>query len=75
MTEEDDIGFAIYYDKTNSANNLTEMENVYPYIRFECSQVPISGSLLCEQSGRCKNLKKINFLKLIKKFYRYNRIR
>lgn len=23
------------------------------YIRLECSQVPISGSLLCEQQGRC----------------------
>jgi len=34
------------------ANNLTEMENVYPYIRLECSQVPVSGSLVCEQSGR-----------------------
>ncbi|KAI1713587.1 CRAL/TRIO domain-containing protein [Ditylenchus destructor] len=52
MTEEEDVGFAIYYDKTNMANNLTEMENVYPYIRLECSQVPVSGSLVCEQSGR-----------------------
>jgi hypothetical protein len=52
MTEEDDIGFAIYYDKTNMANNLTEMEVAFPYIRLECSQVPISDSLLCEKSGR-----------------------
>ncbi|CAD5205843.1 unnamed protein product [Bursaphelenchus okinawaensis] len=52
MTDEDDIGFAIYHDSSNTANCLTEMETVYPYIRFECSQVPISGSYLCEQSGR-----------------------
>lgn len=54
MTAEDDIGFAIYFDKTGNANNLTEMENVFPYIRLECSQVPVSGSFLCEASGRCK---------------------
>ncbi|KAH7689517.1 SEC14-like protein 4 [Aphelenchoides avenae] len=28
------------------------MENVFPYIRLECSQVPVSGSFLCEASGR-----------------------
>ncbi|CAD5208282.1 unnamed protein product [Bursaphelenchus xylophilus] len=52
MTDEDDIGFAIYFDQTGTANCLTEMETVYPYIRLECSQVPISGTFLCEQSGR-----------------------
>lgn len=54
MTDEDDIGFAIYYDATDNANNLTEMDTVYPYIRLECSQVPISGNFICENSGRCK---------------------
>uniref|UniRef100_A0A0K0EPM1 CRAL-TRIO domain-containing protein n=1 Tax=Strongyloides stercoralis TaxID=6248 RepID=A0A0K0EPM1_STRER len=52
MTEEDDIGFAIYYDETSSKNNLSEMDTVYPYIRLECSLVPISGSFVCERPGR-----------------------
>ncbi|KAL3103284.1 hypothetical protein niasHS_002470 [Heterodera schachtii] len=52
LTEEEDIGFAVYFDPSGNANNLTEMDCVFPYIRLECSQVPISGSLLCEQSGR-----------------------
>lgn len=54
MTSEEDIGFAIHFDKTAKANNLIEMETVFPYIRLECSQVPISGSILCEKAGRCK---------------------
>lgn len=54
MTSEEDIGFAIRYDNTNKANNLTEMEIVFPYIRLECSQVPIEGSMVCEKPGRCK---------------------
>lgn len=54
MTQDEDIGFSIHFDKTNNANNLQEMENVYPYIRLECSQVPISDSFICEQSGRCE---------------------
>lgn len=54
MTSEEDIGFGIHFDKTSKANNLIEMETVFPYIRLECSQVPISGSILCEQAGRCK---------------------
>jgi len=52
MTEEDDIGFAIYFDKTDSGTDLTEMEPVFPYIRLECSKVPLSGSVHCEQTGR-----------------------
>ncbi|VDD86280.1 unnamed protein product [Enterobius vermicularis] len=52
MTSEEDIGFAIRYDNTNKANNLTEMEIVFPYIRLECSQVPIEGSMVCEKPGR-----------------------
>lgn len=52
MTTEDDIGFAVYYDPTGHADNLTNMECVFPYIRLECSNVPISGSLICENSGR-----------------------
>nr|CAD2197588.1 unnamed protein product [Meloidogyne enterolobii] len=52
MTEEEDIGFAVYFDSSGTANNLAEMECVYPYIRLECSLVPISGSMLCEQTGR-----------------------
>ncbi|TKR93584.1 hypothetical protein L596_008007 [Steinernema carpocapsae] len=52
MTEEDDIGFAVYYDNSHKATNLTDMENIYPYIRLECSQVPITGSVMCEQPGR-----------------------
>uniref|UniRef100_A0A183C3S3 SEC14-like protein 2 n=1 Tax=Globodera pallida TaxID=36090 RepID=A0A183C3S3_GLOPA len=52
LTEEEDIGFAVYFDSSGNANNLTEMDCVFPYIRLECSQVPISGSLLTEQSGR-----------------------
>ena len=53
MTEEDDIGFAVYFE-TEGANDLTGMEPVFPYIRLECSKVPISGSVLCENSGRCE---------------------
>ncbi|VDM07906.1 unnamed protein product [Wuchereria bancrofti] len=52
MTSEEDIGFGIHFDKTSKANNLIEMETVFPYIRLECSQVPISGSILCEKAGR-----------------------
>lgn len=54
MTADDDIGFAIHYDKTGMANNLTEMETIFPYIRLESSLVPVSGSILCEKPGRCK---------------------
>jgi hypothetical protein len=43
MTEEDDIGFAIYYDPTGRADNLTNMECVFPYIRLECSNVRIDS--------------------------------
>lgn len=53
MTSEEDIGFAIRYDGTGNANNLTEMETIFPYIRLECSQVACTGSLLCEKAGRC----------------------
>lgn len=56
MTEEDDIGFACYYDPTGNAETLANMECVFPYIRFECSNVPISGSLVCENAGRCKSI-------------------
>uniref|UniRef100_A0A915BSB3 SEC14-like protein 2 n=1 Tax=Parascaris univalens TaxID=6257 RepID=A0A915BSB3_PARUN len=52
MTSEEDIGFAIHYDKTMKANNLIEMETVFPYIRLECSQIPCSGSIVCENAGR-----------------------
>ncbi|VDN57577.1 unnamed protein product [Dracunculus medinensis] len=52
MTSEEDIGFAIRYDGTGNANNLTEMETIFPYIRLECSQVACTGSLLCEKAGR-----------------------
>jgi hypothetical protein len=52
MTEEDDIGFAVYFDKTDKANDLTTMEPVFPYIRLECSKVPLSGSIVCENTGR-----------------------
>lgn len=55
MTEEDDIGFAVYFDETDSANELNEMEPVFPYIRLECSKVPLSGSVHCEKTGRCKS--------------------
>lgn len=55
MTEEDDIGFAVYYDnKSEESNDLAEMEPVFPYIRLECSKVPLSGSIICENTGRCK---------------------
>uniref|UniRef100_A0A1I8BXJ2 CRAL-TRIO domain-containing protein n=1 Tax=Meloidogyne hapla TaxID=6305 RepID=A0A1I8BXJ2_MELHA len=30
MTEEEDIGFAVYFDSSGTANNLAEMECVYP---------------------------------------------
>ncbi|PIO54675.1 Emp24/gp25L/p24 family protein, partial [Teladorsagia circumcincta] len=33
------------------ANNLTEMEVVYPYIRLECTNVPISGHYVAEKAG------------------------
>jgi|UniRef100_A0AC35FMH7 hypothetical protein len=52
MTEEDDIGFAVYFDKTEKSNDLTTMEPVFPYIRLECSKVPLSGSVICENTGR-----------------------
>ncbi|KAI6203699.1 hypothetical protein M3Y94_00586800 [Aphelenchoides besseyi] len=52
VSDEHDVGFAIYYDRSGGANNLTEMEVVFPYIRLECSLVPISGSLICEHDGR-----------------------
>ncbi|VDK43021.1 unnamed protein product [Anisakis simplex] len=52
MTSDEDIGFAIRYDKTGHANNLIEMDTVFPYIRLECSQVPSTGSIVCENAGR-----------------------
>uniref|UniRef100_A0AC35TZD2 SEC14-like protein 2 n=1 Tax=Rhabditophanes sp. KR3021 TaxID=114890 RepID=A0AC35TZD2_9BILA len=52
MTEEDDIGFAIYFDNSQSKNNLSDMEAVYPYIRLECSLVPITGQFVCDIPGR-----------------------
>uniref|UniRef100_A0A7E4W938 SEC14-like protein 2 n=1 Tax=Panagrellus redivivus TaxID=6233 RepID=A0A7E4W938_PANRE len=52
MTEADDIGFAVYYDKTDAGNDITEMDLVFPYIRLECSTVPLSGSVKCELPGR-----------------------
>lgn len=41
MTDDEDIGFAIYFDKTEKSNDLTTMEPVFPYIRLECSKVPL----------------------------------
>jgi len=52
MTTDEDIGFAIHYDKTAKANNLTEMDTIFPYIRLECSLVPVSGTIVCEHAGR-----------------------
>lgn len=52
MTKEEDIGFAVYYDAHGAATNLLEMECVHPYMRLECSNVPISGSIICDKSGR-----------------------
>ncbi len=54
MTTDEDIGFAIHFDKTAKANNLTEMDTIFPYIRLECSLVPVSGTIVCEHAGRCK---------------------
>ncbi len=54
MTEEDDIGFAIHHDPSMKADNLTEMDVVYPYIRLECTNVPISGEYVTEKPGLCK---------------------
>ncbi|EGT43476.1 hypothetical protein CAEBREN_26403 [Caenorhabditis brenneri] len=51
MTDEDDIGFEIHYDKTGSCDKLTEMETVYPYIRLECTNVPITGHLDVTDTG------------------------
>ncbi|WKX89367.1 hypothetical protein Q1695_008763 [Nippostrongylus brasiliensis] len=51
MTDDDDIGFAIHFDASLQANNLTEMEVVYPYIRLECTNVPISGHYVAEKAG------------------------
>ncbi|CAI5437929.1 unnamed protein product [Caenorhabditis angaria] len=51
MTEEDDIGFEIHYDKTASCDKLTDMDTVYPYIRLECTNVPISGHLDVSKPG------------------------
>lgn len=30
LTEEEDIGFAVYFDPSGTANNLAEMECVFP---------------------------------------------
>ncbi|CAJ0946151.1 unnamed protein product, partial [Mesorhabditis belari] len=51
MTGDDDIGFCVHYDKAMDKDNLNEMEVVYPYIRLECSQVPINGHLNAEKPG------------------------
>ncbi|CAI4225201.1 unnamed protein product [Auanema sp. JU1783] len=51
MTEEDDIGFEIHYDPSSKADNLTEMETVFPYIRLECTNVPVSGHYVAEKAG------------------------
>ncbi|KIH42298.1 Emp24/gp25L/p24 family protein [Ancylostoma duodenale] len=51
MTDDDDIGFAIHFDPSFQANNLTEMEVVFPYIRLECTNVPISGHYVAEKAG------------------------
>uniref|UniRef100_A0A1I7WT18 Uncharacterized protein n=1 Tax=Heterorhabditis bacteriophora TaxID=37862 RepID=A0A1I7WT18_HETBA len=51
MTEEDDIGFAIHFDPSLQADNLTEMDTVYPYIRLECTNVPIAGHFIAERAG------------------------
>lgn len=56
MTDEDDIGFEIHYDKTGSCDKLTEMETVYPYIRLECTNVPITGHLDVTDVGNCSFL-------------------
>lgn len=70
MTSEEDIGFAIHYDKTMKANNLIEMETVFPYIRLECSQVPCNGSIVCENAGRCTSMS-FDISKGLIKFYRF----
>lgn len=54
MTDEDDIGFEIHYDKTCSSDKLSDMETVYPYIRLECTNVPISGHIDVTNPGNCK---------------------
>lgn len=45
MTNDDDIGFAAYYDPSGSAEALTNMDCVFPYIRLECSNVCFWGHI------------------------------
>ena len=65
MTDEDDIGFQIYFDPSARAENLSEMEAVYPYIRLECTSVPITDHFVAERPGNCTLLSSFSiFLKL-----------
>ncbi|CAD6184208.1 unnamed protein product [Caenorhabditis auriculariae] len=43
MTDEDDIGFEIHYDPSMDCDKLSDMETVFPYIRLECTHVPVAG--------------------------------
>ncbi|XP_003371706.1 putative retinal-binding protein [Trichinella spiralis] len=51
-TVSEDIGFAIYYSDREDNSDIKTMENIFPYIRLECSLVPIEGSVTCEKKGK-----------------------
>lgn len=47
-TNNEDIGFAIYY-----VGNGDKLETVFPNICLECALVPETGQLECEKVGKC----------------------
>lgn len=49
-TSGEDIGFSISYDPTG--DRKTDLEQIFPYIRLECSIVPIEDSVKCEKKGK-----------------------
>lgn len=53
-TIDEDIGFAVYHDWRQTSKSIEKMLPVYPNIRLECSVVPVTGSLVCDNPGRCE---------------------
>lgn len=49
-TSGEDIGFSISYDPTG--DKKTNLEQIFPYIRLECSIVPVQGVAKCEKKGK-----------------------
>uniref|UniRef100_A0A915ITL5 LAGLIDADG homing endonuclease n=1 Tax=Romanomermis culicivorax TaxID=13658 RepID=A0A915ITL5_ROMCU len=42
-TNGEDIGFAVYFDANGDRK---DMEQIFPYIRLECSIVPVEGTII-----------------------------